>query len=213
MEKRKVYSVTYQNRQYDFSFRYVSTTADGYRAYIENMPSYGSRVTSLTATHRLPGGSEYYICWSGRINSEAEMDAVVELWSQATAMYIANGGSSINKYVEAIQNGDSNSNGIKSYNVNYASRTFDFTFKYEYDQSNGYRAFILSAPSYRNRSDLLTDTHRMKEGNRHYVCWSEKIWSEESLDAVVALWCRATVMYIVLGGDSIDEHAAKLMKA
>ena len=29
------------------------------------------------------------------------MDAVVELWSQATAMYIANGGSSINKYVEA----------------------------------------------------------------------------------------------------------------
>ena len=61
MEKRKVYSVTYQNRQYDFSFRYVSTTADGYRAYIENMPSYGSRVTSLTATHRLPGGSEYYI--------------------------------------------------------------------------------------------------------------------------------------------------------
>lgn len=214
MDKRKHYNVVYRNHQYDFTFLYSYSIGSGYRAYIEHMPSYGSRTTTLSATHRLTSGNDYYICWSGRINTEDEMDAVVALWSQATAMYIADGGTSINKYVEAIQAGENVAdNDTKTYSVAFGGRTYDFTFHYQNDPSNGYRAYILSMPGYGRRSESLVDTHRLKEDNRYYVCWSEKIWSEDALDAVVALWAKATVMYIVLGGSSIDEHAARLMRS
>lgn len=209
--KLKTYKVQYRNFEYTFVFRYVSSNADGYKAHIEQMPPYGNRDTSLSATHRLPDEGGYKICWSGHVVSETDMDAIVAVWSQATVMYIVNGGTGIDKYVSAIQNGEPEDNGHKFYSVDYAGSSYEFEFEYTHDSTNGYRAYIIRSPEYRDRSTALTKTHRIKEGNQYYVCWSEKIWSEESLDAVVALWCKATVMYIVLGGEALDEHAAKLI--
>lgn len=213
MDQLKSYDVQFRGQAYHFVFRYTYS-AEGYKAHIESMPGYGRRSTSLSATHRLPDGDGYKICWSGKIRTEAEMDAIAALWANATVMYIVLGGGSINPHVAALQRGEMpNQDNVKTYSVNFAGRTYDFTFRYEHDSTNGYRAFIESMPGYGARSSALTATHRLKEGNRHYVCWSEKIWSEEALDAVVSLWCRASVMYIVLGGESLDEHAAKLFRA
>jgi hypothetical protein len=45
---------------YGFSFE---SQSDGtVRAYIDRMPSYGSRSTSLHDTHRRIDGSRYYVC-------------------------------------------------------------------------------------------------------------------------------------------------------
>ena len=203
----------YRGTDYPFIFRYESNSSDGYKAHIEQMPSYGNRYTSLSATHRLPDEGGYKICWSSRVSTESDMDAIVAVWAQATVMYILNGGNSINSYVDAIQRGEPEDNGHKFYSVDFIGHRYEFEFEYCYDSEHGYRAYILHSPGYANRSTALTRTHRIKEGNRYYVCWSEKITSSESLDAVVGLWCRATVMYIVLGGEALDEHAAKLMNS
>lgn len=209
--KKKTYIVRYRNKEYPFVFQYIGDFINGYEAHIEQMPPYDGRNTSLTATHRLPDRVGYKICWRGHVYTESDMDAIVAVWSQATVMYIVNGGAGIDKYVAAIQNGEPEDEHHKFYAVHYAGTTYEFEFEYTYDASQGYRAYILHAPEYRDRSAALTKTHRLKEGDRYYVCWSEKISSSESLDAVVALWCKATVMYIVLGGEALDEHAQKLL--
>ena len=99
------------------------------------------------------------------------------------------------------------------YRVDYRGKAYEFVFQYKYDSKNGYRAFIVKAPGYRFRSSDLSATHRLKRDNAYCICWSERISSKAKLDAVVELWCKATVMYIVHGGKSIDAHAAKLMNA
>ena len=95
--------------------------------------------------------------------------------------------------------------------IPYRGKNYHFEFQCVRTLFNGYRAYIEEAPSYGRRSDKLSATHRMRDGNRYYICWSEKIRSREKIEAVMRLWARATVMYIADGGPSLDAHAAKLM--
>lgn len=97
----------YKGRSYSFAFEYTHSAANGYRAYIVSAPSYGRHSGDLHSTHRLRDGSRYYICWSEKITTVAQMDAVAELWSKATVMYIANGGSSLDQYAEKILRAES----------------------------------------------------------------------------------------------------------
>lgn len=99
------------------------------------------------------------------------------------------------------------------YRVEYQGKTYEFSFRYEHDSAKGYRAYIVKAPGYGFRSTALSATHRMKDTDGHYICWSTRITSKSSMDAVTALWCKATVMYIVHGGKSLDAYAERLMKA
>ncbi len=92
----------YRGRKYTFRFEYRHSLTKGYRAYIIEAPSYGGRSESLQDTHRIRDGEEYYICWNQKIRKREQMDAVAELWSKATVMYIANGGKSIDQYVPRI---------------------------------------------------------------------------------------------------------------
>lgn len=101
---------------------------------------------------------------------------------------------------------------IRYYGVDFLGVRYEFVFRYQHT-SEGYRAYILSSPGYRSRSTNLSATHRLTDGGEYYVCWSQPIRKESEMDAVVALWCKATVMYIVLGGPSLDQHAKRLMNA
>ena len=97
------------------------------------------------------------------------------------------------------------------YTVSFNGLKYEFQFRYK--ETDGiYKAYIVNQPSYGDRSTSLNDTHRLTEGSSFYVCWSEPIRSEEDMNAVVALWCRATVMYICFGGD-LKEHAEKILNA
>ena len=99
------------------------------------------------------------------------------------------------------------------YRVDYRGRSYEFKFLYTYTFAQGYRAYISEAPSYSGRSTGGGVTHRNKDGDRFFICWSKRIRTEKQMNAVVDLWCRATVMYIVNGGQSIDEHAKRIMQA
>ena len=75
----------------DYGFSFERQYDGTWRAYIESMPSYGSRDTGSYATHRLPDGSRKYICWSAPLHSEAEARQVAALWSDKTQDYIRYG--------------------------------------------------------------------------------------------------------------------------
>ena len=100
---------------------------------------------------------------------------------------------------------------IKYYKVNYLNKTYEFSFKYQ-SRQDGYRAYITEQPSYRNRSTSLHDTHRLRDGDKYYICWSQPIPTEDLMDGVVALWCKATVMYIIFGGD-LTAHARNIQRS
>lgn len=101
---------------------------------------------------------------------------------------------------------------IKYYRVDFLNSSYEFVFRYQHSTTTGYRAYIVSAPSYGRRSTDLHSTHRLTDSGEHYVCWSSTIKTEREMDAVVDLWCKATVMYIILGG-SLDAHAKRIMDA
>ena len=96
--------IQYRGRNYHFRFKITKSDSDGFRAYIEEAPSYGSRSTSLHATHRLRDSNGHYICWNSRIDSLGAMKAVAQLWTKATVMYIADGGSSLDAHAERLRN-------------------------------------------------------------------------------------------------------------
>ena len=102
---------------------------------------------------------------------------------------------------------------IKYYRVNFLNTDYEFVFRYQHTASTGYRAYIVSAPGYGSRSQGLHATHRLSDNGEYYVCWSDIIGTESEMDAVVELWSKATVMYIVLGGESLDPHAKRLKNA
>jgi hypothetical protein len=75
---------------YEFDFHHTWWSGE-YRIYIDSQPSYGSRDTSLHATHRLVDGDRYYICWTTPISSEADARQVSALWADKTQEYIKTG--------------------------------------------------------------------------------------------------------------------------
>lgn len=95
---------TYKKRDYTFRFEYRYTFWQGYRAYIVESPGYRGRSEDLHRTHRYRDDNQFYICWNTKIRKREQMDAVAELWSKATTMYIADGGTSIDQYASVILN-------------------------------------------------------------------------------------------------------------
>ena len=112
---------------------------------------------------------------------------------------------------QKIRKGKLRMDDYRYYRVDYRGTRYEFKFRYTHSRSDGWRAYIVSAPSYAGRSESLSATHRLHGTNgEYYICWNSTIPEEKQMNAVVELWCRATVMYIVNGGESIDAYANKL---
>ena len=81
----------------------------------------------------------------------------------------------------------------------------DYGFSFETQSDGSYRAYITDMPSYGNRDTRLVTTHRLKEEDRYYVCWTQPLYNQEDLSKVVALWADSTQEYIKTGR-TIDEQ-------
>ena len=76
----------------------------------------------------------------------------------------------------------------------------DYFFSFERQRDGSYRAYIVSQPSYRGRSDDMHSTHRLRDsGGRPYVCWTRPLRSEQDAREVAALWADCTQEYIRSG--------------
>ena len=77
----------------DYGFSFEEQPEGYWRIYIESMPSYGRRNTSLSITHRLREGHRYYVCWEPESALRTLEDAkkVAALWADLTQEYIKTG--------------------------------------------------------------------------------------------------------------------------
>jgi hypothetical protein len=75
----------------------------------------------------------------------------------------------------------------------------DYQFSIERQSDGTYRVFIISQPSYGDRSTGAYETHRLTAGGRRYVCWNQPLGSQEDAMSVAALWADATQRYIKSG--------------
>lgn len=75
----------------------------------------------------------------------------------------------------------------------------DYYFSFEKQPWGEWRVYIEAQPPYGNRSENLHKTHRLTDGSRKYVCWTNPLNSLEEAKQVAALWADKTQEYIRAG--------------
>lgn len=90
---------------------------------------------------------------------------------------------------------------MRQYKTNYRTLdgTTDYGFSFEQQSDGTWRAYIESQPSYGSRTADAVTTHRLTDGSRKYVCWTEPLRSLEAAQKVAALWADKTQGYIKTG--------------
>lgn len=83
------------------------------------------------------------------------------------------------------------------YRTSDGAADYRFSFEEQYDGS--WRAYIEEQPSYRGRSSDAHSTHRLTDGRRSYVCWTNPLRSLAEAKQVAALWADKTQQYIRSG--------------
>ena len=104
---------------------------------------------------------------------------------------------SLSTFLSSLLNNDE----TQTYTVNRPyGRRMTFTFRYSYIDS-AWRAYIISSPSYGNKSTDLHNTHRYYDNNRnlYYVCWTVSLKRLEDMIEVSRVWARETAKYIDTG--------------
>lgn len=75
----------------------------------------------------------------------------------------------------------------------------DYQFSFEQQRDGTWKPFILSQPSYQGREDDAHSTHRLSDGHRKYVCWTDPLQTLAQAKQVAAMWADATQEYIRTG--------------
>jgi len=76
----------------------------------------------------------------------------------------------------------------------------DFKFRFHCHWLTGcYKIYIESQPGYGGRSDGLHPTHRLRDSNGYYVCWTDPIRTESDARTIASLWADKTQRYIRFG--------------
>ena len=75
----------------DYGFSLERQSDASWRAYIDSAPGYGLRSSDQHSTHRLRDGNRWYVCWTGRFQTETDARNVAALWADRTQRYIRTG--------------------------------------------------------------------------------------------------------------------------
>jgi hypothetical protein len=75
----------------------------------------------------------------------------------------------------------------------------DYQFAFEQQRDGTWRAYIESQPNYGSRDSDAHTTHRLSDGSRKYVCWTDSLDTLAQAKQVAAMWSDATQEYIRTG--------------
>jgi len=75
----------------------------------------------------------------------------------------------------------------------------DYEFSFERQSDGAWRIYIEDQPEYNGRPTDAHSTHRLSDGGRKYVCWTNTIRSLDEAKEVAAMWADATQKYIRTG--------------
>jgi hypothetical protein len=79
-----------------------------------------------------------------------------------------------------------------------------FRFRLERQTDGIIRVVIVEQPAYRGRPDAAHDSHRLRVGGAHCICWSGPLTTIEDALGVAAEWSECTANYILRG--SFSRH-------
>ncbi|MBU1800839.1 MAG: hypothetical protein KKA97_01060 [Actinobacteria bacterium] len=83
----------------------------------------------------------------------------------------------------------------------------DFVFSFERQPGGRWRAYIERGMPYGSRGSGLHVTHRLRNGPRHYVCFTPEPTSLQAMAKVATYWADMTVTY-ARTGRTIDQQVA-----
>lgn len=75
----------------------------------------------------------------------------------------------------------------------------DYKFSFEEKSSDHWRAYILAQPSYKSRATDADSTHRLTDSGRKYICWTDRLTSQQQAESVACVWADHTQDYIRTG--------------
>ena len=75
----------------------------------------------------------------------------------------------------------------------------DYAFSFEELSSGEWRAYIIGQPDYNGRNQSVEETHRLSEGERKYICWTDKVYSLADMMNISMLWAEGTQSYVRTG--------------
>ena len=75
----------------------------------------------------------------------------------------------------------------------------DYDFSFEERSDGTWRIYIECQPSYRGRNESAEATHRLRDGSRRYVCWTDPIRSLSAAKQLAKAWADNTQKYIRTG--------------
>jgi len=75
----------------------------------------------------------------------------------------------------------------------------DYGFSFEEQSDGTWRAYIEQQPSYEGQATDAHSTHRLSDGDRKYVCWTQPLQSLTEAKQVAAAWANKTQEYIRTG--------------
>ncbi len=75
----------------------------------------------------------------------------------------------------------------------------DYLFSFEQQPDGTWRAYIEWQPSYNGRDTNPHTVHRLKDGDRYYVCWDTHLHTLQDAMKVAAFWADCTQEYIRTG--------------
>src|SRR6266571_3190752 len=74
-----------------------------------------------------------------------------------------------------------------------------YEFSFEQQTDGSIRPYIVRQPSYGSRDINPHTIHRLKDGDRYYVCWTTLLKSMNEAMKVAGEWARYTDRYIRTG--------------
>jgi hypothetical protein len=75
----------------------------------------------------------------------------------------------------------------------------DYHLSFEQQRDGSWRVYIEEQPGYRGRADDAHTTHRLSDGGRKYICWTNPLRTLPEAKQVAAMWADATQQYIRSG--------------
>ncbi len=76
----------------------------------------------------------------------------------------------------------------------------DKLYKFNYKKvGTSWRAYIVRMPSLRGRDSSAHITHRLRDGDKYYVCWNRPVYSLKDIQTISRVWANNIQEYIATG--------------
>jgi hypothetical protein len=70
-----------------------------------------------------------------------------------------------------------------------------YKFQIIRQSDQNYRIYIIQTPGYLGRDESLQITHRYRNQDRFYICWTHPIEDSKGAEAISKLWANGTQVY------------------